>query len=69
MTLYTKQENAYIKTDKNQAVVTAEIKAALSKVSYSRSQVQRFRTLVTIVVYCITHHKGPLSKCIIMLLF
>ena len=36
----TNQRNAYIKTSRNQAVVTTEIKAALSKVSYSRSQVR-----------------------------
>ena len=37
MTLYTKQSNAYIKTERNQSVATIEIKVALSKVSYSRS--------------------------------
>jgi hypothetical protein len=36
----TKQRNAYIKTERNQAVITTEIKEALSKVSYSRSQVR-----------------------------
>jgi hypothetical protein len=58
MTLYTQQRYAYIKTDRSKAVVTAEIKSALSKVSYYRSQVQGFPTLVTILDYCITHHQG-----------
>ena len=48
----TKQRNAYIKTSRNQAVITTEIKAALSKVNYSRSQVR------------ISHpsHKGSLAS-------
>jgi hypothetical protein len=33
MTLYTKQKKAYIKTDRNQAVVTNQIKSDLSKIS------------------------------------
>ena len=41
MTLYTKQRNAYIKADRNQAVFTTEIRSALSKVSYSQEPGER----------------------------
>jgi hypothetical protein len=34
MSLSTKQRNVYIKTGRNQAIVTTEIKAALSNVNY-----------------------------------
>ena len=37
----TKQRNAYIKTDRNQAVFTTEIRSALSKVSYSQEPGER----------------------------
>jgi hypothetical protein len=41
----TKQRNAYIKTDRNQAVFTTEIRSALFKVSYSQEPGERANML------------------------
>jgi hypothetical protein len=77
MTLYTKQKNAHIKSIRNQAVVTTEIKSVLSKGSLFLGarcegfmpQKQGFHTPATILVYWTTHHQGYLSKHLIMLFF
>ena len=43
------EKNAYIKTSRNQAVFTTEIRSALSKISYSQEPGERSDAML---VYC-----------------
>ena len=63
----TKQRNAYIKTDRNQAVFTTEIRSALSKVSYSQEPGEKPNTPRYNTSVLLSPPPGSLSKYLIML--